>query len=260
MATVQQNEVRRKLVKLTGEVLCTKENRPFDKDQLAYIINEIGQATIASRGLVHAIYMFGGGNHLRGSRMIHTFGLTGRVAHHNGMLYAIVNNNTAGDLLEQWFKREGVPMKVRVCLTLECRKVGETYFPKKVVNQANEGDVQFIAGGRGIPFFTTDGAAINIAAELGCDEVLKGTKVDGVFDKDPLVHFDAKKFASISYKDFAQRDLTVFDPPAVSDAAWQKIPIKVFNIFEPGNLRRALLGESIGSVISSGETIQVSTN
>jgi uridylate kinase len=140
----------------------------------------------------------------------------------------------------------------RVQTALEIKQVAEPYIRRRAVRHLEKGRVVIFAAGTGNPFFTTDTAATLRALEIGADVILKATKVDGVYDRDPVKYEDAIKFEELSYREVLRKELKIMDATAISLSMQGNIPIIVFNLFERGNIKRIIMGEGIGTMVRSG--------
>jgi len=234
-----QSKYQKILLKLSGEALQGKEDFGICVDTLKTISKEIVE--IHGLGVKIAI-VIGGGNIFRGIAGAAT-GMDRSAADYMGMLATVINSLALQDSLE----REGILTRVQTAL--EIKQVAEPYIRRKAIRHLEKGRVVIFAAGTGNPFFTTDTAATLRAREIGADVILKGTKVDGIYDKDPMKHKDAKKFKQLTYKEVLNKDLKVMDATAISLCREGKIPIVVFNMFETGNIYRIVIGEDIGSVV-----------
>ncbi len=180
--------------------------------------------------------VIGGGNIFRGVAGTAT-GMDRSAADYMGMLATVINSLALQDALES----EGIVTRVQTAL--EIHQVAEPYIKRRAIRHLEKGRVVIFAAGTGNPFFTTDTAATLRAREIGADIILKATKVDGIYDKDPMVHKDAKKFKQLTYMDVLSKDLKVMDATAISLCREGKIPIIVFNMFETGNIYRIIMGD-----------------
>ena len=234
-----QPKYQKILLKLSGEALQGKEDVGISVDSLKAISKEIVE--IHSLGVEIAI-VIGGGNIFRGIAGA-AIGMDRSAADYMGMLATVINSLALQDSLE------GEGIVTRVQSALEIRQVAETYIRRRAIRHLEKGRVVIFAAGTGNPFFTTDTAATLRAREIGADVILKATKVDGIYDKDPLKHTDAKMFKQLSYMEVLNKDLKVMDATAISLCREGKIPIIVFNMFESGNIYRIIMGEDIGSVV-----------
>ena len=234
---------KRVILKISGEVLSGKQQRGFSKSSIRMIADELHIAA----GLCELAIVIGGGNLFRGSREGKELSLQRNVADYVGMEATILNGLILCDALEQ----RGVVTRLMTAHRNE--QVAEPYLYKRALRHLEKGRVVVLAGGTGNSSVTTDSAMVIRAIELNTHVALKGTKVDGIFDKDPEKHSDARMIRRISHEEFGKLKLKVLDPAAVSHAGEHNITLRVFNIFEPeGNLARVLLAkEEIGSVIST---------
>jgi uridylate kinase len=163
-----------------------------------------------------------------------------------GMLATVINSLALQDALE----KQGV--STRVLSAIEMRQVAEPYIRRRATRHLEKGRVVIFAGGTGNPYFTTDTTASLRAMEIGAEIILKATKVDGVYDADPITHVGAKKFDELSYIEVLNRELKVMDSTAISLCMDNDLPIIVFNLMEKGNIKRVVSGEPIGTLVSGG--------
>ncbi len=234
-----QPKYQKILLKLSGEALQGKEDLGISVDSLKAISKEIVE--IHNLGVEIAIVM-GGGNIFRGIAGA-AIGMDRSAADYMGMLATVINSLALQDSLES----EGIVTRVQSAI--EIKQVAEPYIRRRAIRHLEKHRVVIFAAGTGNPFFTTDTAATLRAREIGADVILKATKVDGIYDKDPLKHKDAKMFKQLSYMEVLNKDLKVMDATAISLCREGKIPIIVFNMFESGNIYRIIMGEDIGSVV-----------
>jgi uridylate kinase len=209
------------------------------------VTTQIGKeiAEIQSLGIQTAI-VIGGGNLFRGLAAS-AKGMDRATADYMGMLATVINGLALQDALEH----VGVP--TRVVTAIEMRAVAEPFIRRRAIRHMEKGRVVVFAAGTGNPYFTTDTAAALRAMEMKADVILKGTKVDGIYTADPMLHPEATKFESISYINVLERRLKVMDATAISLCMDNKLPIVVFNLRTPGNLRRAVLGETVGTTVTA---------
>ena len=200
-------------------------------------------AEIQTLGVQSAI-VIGGGNLFRGLAAS-AKGMDRATADYMGMLATVINGLALQDALEH----VGVP--TRVVTAIEMRAVAEPFIRRRAIRHMEKGRVVVFAAGTGNPYFTTDTAAALRAMEMKAEVILKGTKVDGVYTADPMIHPDATKFDSISYLNVLERGLKVMDATAISLCMDNKLPIVVFNLRTPGNMRRAVLGEAVGTTVTA---------
>ncbi len=230
---------KRVILKLSGEALLGKSSFGIDIDILKVVAEEIKEITILG---VQMGIVIGGGNIFRGVEAS-TKGLDRASADHMGMLATVINSLALQNVLE------GIGVTTRVQTAIDMRDVAEPYIKGKAINHLEKGRVVIFAAGTGNPFFTTDTAASLRALEMQADVVLKATKVDGVFDKDPVKNGDAKIFERISFTEVLSRNLRVMDSTAISMCRDNNLPIVVFNLEERGNIKRVICGEPIGTKV-----------
>jgi len=228
------------LLKITGEALQGEAGESISFDKVKGIADEI--AEVRSLGVQVAI-VIGGGNIFRGVAGAKT-GIDRATADYMGMLATVMNALALQDFLE----REGIVTRVQSAL--EIKQIAEPYIRRRCIRHLEKGRVVILASGTGNPFFTTDTAATLRALEISADVILKATKVDGVYDKDPNEHPDAKKYEQLTYMDVLRDQLQIMDATAISLCMQSKIPIIVFNMFERGNIKRILSGEQIGTIVT----------
>ncbi|MGE0445287.1 MAG: UMP kinase [Vicinamibacterales bacterium] len=228
------------LLKLSGEALMGDQQFGVDPAVATRIARDIGD--IQRLGVQTAI-VIGGGNIFRGLAAS-ARGMDRATADYMGMLATVINALALQDALEQQ------NVLTRVVTAIEMRAVAEPFIRRRAVRHLEKGRVVIFAAGTGNPYFTTDTAAALRAMEMKADVILKGTKVDGIYTADPMLDKDATKYTTISYLQVLERQLKVMDATAISLCMDNKLPIVVFNLREPGNIRRVVLGESIGTTVS----------
>lgn len=228
------------LLKLSGEALMGARGFGVDPEAVARIAQEIHEVHEAG---VQLAIVVGGGNFIRGVSAS-AGGFDRVVADHMGMLATVINALALQDALE---KCESF---TRVVTAFEMREIAEPFIRRRVIRHLEKGRVAILAGGTGSPYFSTDTAAALRGMELKADVILKATKVDGVYDRDPHISPDAKMFSRISYLDVLQRGLAVMDTTAISLCMDNSLPIIVFNLNTPGNLKRVVSGEKVGSLVA----------
>jgi|SRR5271157_1155370 len=228
---------RRILLKLSGEALMGSQGFGVDPVTAARIAEEVDE--VRKLGVEVAIVM-GGGNFIRGVAASES-GIDRVVADHMGMLATVINALALQDALE----KRGC--HTRVTTAIEMREIAEPFIRRRVIRHLEKGRVVIFAAGTGSPYFSTDTAAALRAMEIKADVILKATKVDGVYDADPQKVPDAKMFSRINYLDVLSRGLKVMDATAISMCMDNSLPIIVFNLNVPGNLKRVILGEKVGS-------------
>ena len=241
MEEIISQAYRRVLLKLSGEALVGNQQFGIDStiaDQLAAEIAEV-----RADGIEIAV-VIGGGNIFRGLAAS-ARGMDRATADYMGMLATVMNALALSDALE----RHGAA--TRVVTAIEMREVAEPYVRRRAVRHLEKGRVVVFAAGTGNPYFTTDTAAALRAMEIRAEIILKGTKVDGVFTSDPVTDPTATRFDRLSHLQVIEQGLKVMDATAVSLCMDNDMPIVVFNLRTPGNIRRAVLGEPVGSLVSA---------
>lgn len=233
---------RRVLLKLSGEALMGSVGYGIDPDILETIATDIEQA---ARDGIQVAIVVGGGNIFRGVEAA-TTGMERAQADYIGMLATVMNALALQDVLEKH------QVFTRVMSAIEMQSVAEPYIRRRAVRHLEKGRVVIFAAGTGAPYFTTDTTAALRALEIGADCIMKATKVDGVFDADPMLDPDAKKFDELEYIEVLQRGLKVMDATAISLGMDNDLPIMVFNMETPGNVIRALRGEPVGTLVRGG--------
>jgi len=236
-----RTSTRRLLLKLSGESLCGPGGFGIDPDELGLISGELGSAAKAGARIALVI---GGGNIIRGAELARGGQIERATADHLGMLGTIMNALALRDRLE----RDGTPAAVMSALAV--RGVAEVFDRRGGIEILESGRVLILAGGTGNPYFTTDSCAALRAAELGCDEMLKATKVDGVYDADPVKNPGATRFETLSLTEALERGLGVMDHAAAAICRDAGIPVRVFAFKEPGNIRRVVEGGSVGTLVT----------
>lgn len=229
----------RVLLKLSGEALAGEAKSGINTDVIGQIARDIGEAYAlgAEIGIV-----IGGGNIFRGVAAS-AKGMDRASSDYMGMLATVINALALQDALEKQ------DLATRVQTAIEMAEIAEPYIRRKAIRHLEKRRVVIFAAGTGNPYFTTDTAAALRAMEINADVIIKGTKVDGIYDKDPKVHSDAVKFEEIKYIDVLNRGLQVMDSTAISLCMDNKLPIITFNLTEPGNIARVIRGEKIGTIV-----------
>lgn len=234
---------KRILLKLSGEALSGNKGHGIEPEILRTFSEEIKEVFKSG---VEVALVLGGGNIHRG--VVGTDkGMDRTTSDHMGMLATVINALAMQDSLENL----GVP--TRLLTAIEMKEIAEPYIRRRAVRHLEKKRVVIFAGGTGNPFFTTDTAASLRANEINADLILKATKVDGVYDKDPHKHQDAKKFDELSYIDVLNKGLKVMDSTAISLCMDNNIDIVVFNVFQKGNIQRVVKGEKIGTLVTSSK-------
>lgn len=234
---------QRLLLKLSGEALMGEDAFGINRQVLDRIVNEIRE--VMATGVQLALVV-GGGNFFRGVS-VGAKGMTRAQADYMGMLATVMNSLALQDALQQ----SGIP--VAVFSGLPVAGVVDGYSRQSALRALEAGQVVIFAGGTGNPFFTTDTAATLRGAEIGADLVLKATKVDGVYDRDPVKHADAVRYEQVTYDEALAKRLGVMDATAIALAREQNLPLRVFSINKPGSLLRVVLGENEGTLVQRGE-------
>lgn len=240
MESETQMKYNRILLKLSGEALAGHQKAGINPEIVLHIAREI--KTVYDCGADVAL-VIGGGNIFRGT-LGTSIGIERATGDYMGMLGTVINALAVQSVLENM----GVP--TRVMTAIEMRQIAEPYVHRRAMRHLEKRRVVIFSAGTGHPFFTTDTAAALRAVEIGAQLFLKATKVDGVYDKDPVKFQDARKIDSLSYMDVIQQQLGVMDYTAVSLCMENKLPLVVFNLFDEGSLLNILKGESIGTIIS----------
>ncbi len=232
---------KRILLKLSGEALMGKDAYGINRTTIDWIVAEI--AVVAAMGLEIAV-VIGGGNIFRGVAPA-AAGMDRATADYMGMLATVMNALALQDAM----RRGGLNSRVQSALNIE--QVVEPYIRGKAMRYLEEGKIVIFAAGTGNPFFTTDTAAALRGTEMGCDIVLKATKVDGVYSADPKTNPQARRYARLSFDDAINQNLKVMDATALTLCRDQKLPINVFSIFKAGALKRVVMGEDEGTLVHS---------
>ena len=228
------------LLKLSGEALMGGRRSGIDSEVLATIADEIGE--VQQMG-VQTDIVIGGGNIFRGVTGA-TQGIDRVAGDHMGMLATVINALALQDALE----RRNIPTRVTTAITMA--EVAEPFLRRRAIRHLEKGRVVICAAGTGNPFFTTDSAAALRAAELKCDIIFKATKVDGIYTADPEKDPNAIRLPHVTYQRVLADRLQVMDAAAIDLARGSSIPIYIFSLREKGNIKRALLGEDVGSIVS----------
>jgi uridylate kinase len=238
----KQLKYHRILLKLSGEALSGEGGAGIDPQRAEDIARRVGE--VRDLGVDVAI-VIGAGNLWRGRTGIER-GMDRATADYMGMLGTVMNALALMDAME----RNG--LVTRVQSAIEMHAVAEPYIRRRAIRHLEKGRVVILGGGTGNPYFSTDTAAALRAMEIGADVVIKATKVDGVYDCDPMTHPDAKKFDHLTYMETINRRLDVMDSTAISLCMDNNLPILVLNLWNPDALRQALFGEQVGTLISAG--------
>jgi uridylate kinase len=230
---------RRVLLKLSGEALMGREDYGIDPVVISALAGEIIEAQKAGAqiGLV-----IGGGNIFRGAGLA-AAGMDRVTGDHMGMLATVINSLAMQDALEK------LGVFARVMSAIKINEVCEDYIRRRAVRHLEKGRIAIFAAGTGNPFFTTDSAAALRATEIGAELLLKATKVDGIYDADPKKVKDAKRFEELSYDEVIARTLQVMDTAAFALCRDNRIPLRVYDMMQPGALIRILRGEPLGTLV-----------
>jgi len=230
---------KRVLLKLSGEALIGTKDYGIDDSLISELAIQIADL---HKEKVQIIIVIGGGNFFRGSDL-EKLGIQRVTADHMGMLATVINSLALQSSLEK------INSECRVMSSITIDAVCEKYIKRRAERHLEKNRIIVLAAGTGNPFFTTDSAASLRAIELGAEIMLKGTKVDGIYDKDPIKYKDAKLFKTIPFKEVISKDLRVMDMTAVVMCQENKMPLKVFNILKKGNLKKSILDDKIGTKI-----------
>jgi len=234
---------RRVIVKLSGEALAGEQGFGIDLN----IVTDVAKQLVEIRQLnVDVAVVVGGGNLWRGATGS-AKGLDRATADYMGMLATVMNALALQDAIEK------LGIATRVQTAIEMKEIAEPYIRRKAITHLEKGYIVIFAAGTGNPFFSTDTTAALRGAEIGAEIILKATQVDGVYDSDPHLNAEAKRFVELSHIDVLRRNLRVMDATATSLCMDNNIPIMVFNLAVPGNIRRAVMGEAVGTYVRRGD-------
>jgi uridylate kinase len=234
-------QFKRVLLKLSGEALMGDQDFGISPDVTKYVAEEVRSAF--DLGVQMAIVV-GGGNIFRGVAAA-SYGIDRVSADRMGMLATVINSLALQDVLEE----NGITTRVQSAISMH--EVAEPFISRKAIRHLEKGRVVIFAAGTGNPYFTTDTAAVLRAQEIRADILLKATKVDGLFDSDPVVNKNAKFIEKIRYMEVIEKQLHVMDMTAISLAMDNKLPLVVFNLVNKGNIKKVICGESVGTRIST---------
>ena len=232
---------RRVLLKLSGEALMGDEDYGIDPKVLGRLAREVIEAQSAGAEVALVI---GGGNIFRGAGLA-AAGMDRVTGDHMGMLATVINALAMQDALEK------LGGKARVMSALKINDVCEDYIRRRAIRHLEKGRLVIFAAGTGNPFFTTDSGAALRAIEIGADLLLKATKVDGVYDRDPKKHPDATRYERLTYDEVLSRDLQVMDTAAFALCRDSEMPLRIFDMAQPGTLLRILQGEEVGTLVTA---------
>jgi len=230
---------KRIVLKLSGEVLTGQRDYGIDPEVIRQIAQEI--KGVKALGVEIAI-VIGGGNIFRGVAAS-SKGMDRASADYMGMLATVINGLALQDALEK------AGIHTRVQTAIEMREVAEPYIRRRAIRHLEKGRVVIFVAGTGNPYFTTDTTASLRAMEIGAEVILKATKVDGVYDADPLLHKGAKKYDELTYLEVLKKQIKVMDATAISLSMDHQIPIVVFNLKKRGNVKKVVLGEKVGTKV-----------
>ena len=242
---MDQLKYKRVLLKLSGESLMGDKGFGIDSKVLEFFAREVKK--VHDIGLELGL-VIGGGNIYRGLSASQQ-GIDRATGDYMGMLATVINSLA----LQNEIEKQGVQSRLMSAIKMEA--VAEPYIRRRAMRHLEKGRVVILGAGTGHPYFSTDTAASLRAVEIGAEAIIKGTRVDGIFDSDPEKNSDAIKFDSISYMDILKKNLKVMDLTAVSLCQENNLPMVVFNMDEPDNLLRLALGENVGTIVSSETTV-----
>ncbi len=236
---------RRILLKISGEMLAGSQDYGIQPDVLESLAHEIDEVVKMD---VEVALVIGGGNIFRGIAASAS-GMERASADYMGMLATMLNALALQNVLE---KKD---ISTRVLSAIEMRQLAEGYIRRRAIRHLEKKRVVIFAAGTGNPYFTTDTAAALRAMEIGADVILKGTKVNGIYDADPVTNPQAKMFANLPFLSVLNKSLKVMDATAITLCMDNNLPLIVFNLTEPGNLRRVVQGEKIGTMVTQDATL-----
>ena len=236
---------RRILLKISGEMLAGSQDYGIQPDVLESLTHEIDEVVKMD---VEVALVIGGGNIFRGIAASAS-GMERASADYMGMLATMLNALALQNVLE---KKD---ISTRVLSAIEMRQLAEGYIRRRAIRHLEKKRVVIFAAGTGNPYFTTDTAAALRAMEIGADVILKGTKVNGIYDADPVTNPQAKMFANLPFLSVLNKSLKVMDATAITLCMDNNLPLIVFNLTEPGNLRRVVQGEKIGTMVTQDATL-----
>jgi uridylate kinase len=238
MIPVLRKKLERVLLKLSGEALSGGQGQGIDPAAARYIAEEV--VAVHKQG-VQAAVVVGGGNFVRGRILHEAGGMDQAVADSMGMLGTIIN----GVALQEAIERLGVPSRLMSAINVQA--VCEPFIRRRALRHLEKGRIVILAAGTGNPFFTTDTAGVLRALEIGAEAVVKATRVDGVYDKDPHKHDDATRYDAVSFEEAINKQLAVMDQTAFTLCREHNLPIIVLSLQEQGAMKRAVMGEPIGT-------------
>lgn len=233
---------KRILLKVSGEAFCKPDGFGIDGEELEILAREIISAKQTG---VEIAVVVGGGNIIRGARLAREGHIPQATADYMGMLGTVINGLALKEMLEK------LGQHTRVLTAINLTAVAEPFIRGRAIRHLEKGRIVILAAGTGNPFFTTDTCAALRAVEINAQMLLKGTKVDGVYDKDPHVHDDAKRYERITFQQAIEQKLRVMDVSAFSMCMEHDIPIVVFNLKKPGHVSAILAGEQHGTLVTN---------
>lgn len=236
----ERSRFNRVLVKLSGEALAGQEGFGLDPTVLSYVAQEV--AAVNASGVQCALVV-GGGNFIRGAGMASEAHIERSVADQMGMLGTLMNSLA----LQSSIEKAGVPVRVQSAISIS--QVAENFIRRRAIRHMEKGRVVVFAAGTGNPYFTTDSAAALRALEIGADCLVKATKVDGVYDKDPKRFPDAVRYDALSFTEAIEKRLAVMDQTSFTLCRENNLPVIVLDFSVPGNLLRAVAGEDVGTLV-----------
>jgi len=232
---------RRIVLKISGEALGSPNSKkPIDDTILENVSSALKQ--VHDMGVEIGLVV-GGGNIFRGLAASTNSGVDRTTADYMGMLATVINGMAVMDRLE----KQGVPVRVQTAIPIS--RIAEPFILRRAIRHMEKGRIVIFVAGTGNPYFSTDTTAALRASEIGADILLKATKVDGVYNKDPIKHKDAIKYDTLSYLDALKQRLSIMDSTAFSLCMDNKIPIMVFNMNDPKNIKKAVQGQKIGTLV-----------
>lgn len=234
-----KSKYRRILLKLSGEALAGGQPTGIDPETIGKIADDVKEAY--EQGVQIGL-VIGGGNFVRGAKEA-AKGMDRASSDYMGMLATVMNSMAMQDALE----KRGLSTRVQSAISMAA--IAEPYIRRRAIRHLEKGRVVIFAAGTGNPYFTTDTAASLRAMEINADVIMKATNVDGIYDKDPKKHGDAKLYHELNYMDVLKQGLQVMDSTAISLCMDNKLPIITFNMNKPGNIARVVRGEKIGTIV-----------
>lgn len=236
---MKRTRYKRILLKISGEVLTGEKDYGIDPTVIQQIAQEIKEVKALE---VEVAIVIGGGNIFRGM-VASSKGMDRASADYMGMLATVMNGIALQDALEK------IGVHTRVQTAIDMREVAEPYIRRRAIRHLEKGRVVIFAGGTGNPYFTTDTTASLRAMEIGAEVILKATKVDGVYEADPILNMGAKKYDELTYLDVLKKQIKVMDATAISLCMDHQIPIIVFSLKKKGNIKRVILGDKVGTKV-----------